>query len=103
MSEAKKGKVKSEGTKQKMSEAKSGVNHPLFGKIPSIETKALISAALGGGTIFVYDSDGILVNTFCSTREAAVFFNCSHVSIANYIKNGKVFQDKWLLTLSVKE
>ena len=50
-----------------MSEAKSGVNHPLFGKTPSIKTKALISAALGGGTIFVYDSDGILVNTFCST------------------------------------
>lgn len=103
MSEAKKGKVKSEETKQKMSEVKSGVNHPLFGKTPSIGTKALISAALGGGTIFGYDSDGILVNTFCSTREAAKFLNCSHVSIANYIKNGKVSQGKWLLTLSVKE
>jgi hypothetical protein len=103
MSEIMSGKVKSEETKQKMSEAKSGENRPNFGITPSDETKVLISSALGGGTIYVYNSEGTLVNTFCSTRKAAEEFGCSHVTIANYIKNGELFQDKWILTLSVKE
>ena len=36
------------------------------GKILSPETKAKISAAKGGDTIFVYDSKGSLYNTFIS-------------------------------------
>ena len=44
--------------------------------------KAKISIAKGGGTIFVYDPIGSLVNIFCSTRKAAEIFNCTHPTIA---------------------
>jgi group I intron endonuclease len=122
------GSVYSEETIAKMSEAKkgesnpmfgrTGENHPFYGKIHSDETiaklreanldkpkteetKLKMSISKGGGTIFVYDSDSTLVNTFCSTREAAKFFNCSHTLIANYIKNGKLFQGKWILSTTI--
>jgi phosphoglycolate phosphatase-like HAD superfamily hydrolase len=56
-----------------------------------------------GTAIFVYDLDGTLVNSFTSARKAAEFIDCSHVTILKHIKNNKLFQGKWRLTLSAKE
>lgn len=95
------GRKHSEEVKALMCIAKSGENHPLFGKthtsstkekmseakkgkVKSTEIRSKMSISKGGGTIFVYDSEGILVNTFCSTRIAAENYKCSHVTIANY-------------------
>lgn len=125
------GYLHTEGSKKKMSEAKSGVNHPLFGRTHSAETKekmskahkgkslstetkaklskplteetkAKMSISKGGGTIFVYDSKNLLINTFGSTRKAAEFFKCSHVTIAKYVKNRKLFKEQWVLSTSSK-
>jgi group I intron endonuclease len=115
MSEAHKGKVKSEETKQKMSEAKSGENHPNFGKSLSAEikaklrevnlgkslsteTKVKLSITKGGGSIFVYNTHGLLVNNFSSARETAKFFNCCHKTIKRYSINGKLFKEQWVLS-----
>jgi len=78
------GKSHSEETKVLISLANKG-------KIRSAETIAKISVAKGGGTIYVYDSQGSLVNIFSSTRGAAEFFNCSHITIAKYVKNNLLF------------
>lgn len=45
MSESHKGKTHSDITLAKLSEAKKGENHPLFGKLHSAETKALMRKA----------------------------------------------------------
>jgi group I intron endonuclease len=77
---------------------RTGKNHPFFGKIHSAETIASL-----GTTIFVYlEGDGTLVNTFLLTRKATEFFNCSNVTIFNYIKNGKLFKGKWKLSTTKK-
>jgi group I intron endonuclease len=79
---------------------KSGALNPFYGRTHSPETIAKLSEAKGGGTIYVYDTQGSLFKTFCSTRTAAEFFSCSHVTIAKYVKNNKLFQDKWKLSKS---
>ncbi len=82
---------------------KTGEAHPFFGRNHSSEAIAKISIAKGGGTIYVYDLKGSLVNTFNSTREAGKFFNCSHVLIYKYLKNGKLFKKQWILSTLNKE
>lgn len=57
------GRTYSAETKVAMSEVKIGTNH-------SAETKAKMGRAKGGAIIYLYDSDGLLVNTFCSARKA---------------------------------
>lgn len=71
---------KSKATRALMSKAKSGVNHPK------------------GSSIYQYARDGSLVNTFCSTRKAAEFFNWAHNTIARDIRNGELFQNQWILS-----
>lgn len=95
------GKTCSAETKVLMSEAKKGENHPLFGKTHSAETKAKMSKAKGGGTIYVYDSQGTLVNSFSSARNAADYFNCDHKTIMKYVNNEKIFQKQWILSTSL--
>jgi group I intron endonuclease len=102
-------------TKSKMSEAQkridrtgknhpmygiTGENNPMFGISLSNETITKMSIARGGGTIYVYDLQGTLVNSFSSARKAAEFFNCHHPAIVKHMKSGKLFQDKWILSSS---
>lgn len=81
---------------------KTGELHPMFGISPSAETLTKMSIAKGGGTIYAYDLQGKLLNSFSSARKAAEYFNCHHPVIMRYVKNGKLFQDKWILSLSKK-
>lgn len=91
-------------TKAKISEALSGENNPrgMLGKKHSLESSAKISETKGGSIIFVYDSQGSLVNTFSSARKAAEHFNSTHSTIIRYVKNNKLFQDKWVLSFFEK-
>lgn len=86
----------------KKSIAISGAKHPNFGKVASAETKAKMSAAQGT-TIFVYNSEGSLVNTFTSARKAGIFFNCSPTTIKKYVISGELFQGKIILSITAKE
>jgi group I intron endonuclease len=96
------GKTHSMETLVKMSNAKSSENNPMFGKCHSTDTKALMSIAKGGSTIYVYDSQGSLVNTFSSARNAAVEYDTTRSTATGYVKNGKLFQEQWFLSLSAK-
>lgn len=77
--------------------------NPNFGKEFSADHCARISTTRGGSLNFVYDTDKTLVNFFISARKAAEFFNCSYVTIFNYINSGKLFQNKWTLSFKAKE
>jgi len=80
----------------------TGENHPMFGKFHSAEAQVKMSAAKGGGTIYIYDSLGTFVNSYSSARKAAEFFNTNHHTILKYARNNKLFQGKWYLSLSEK-
>ena len=69
----------------------------MFGKTHSAETKAKISATRGI-TIYVYDTKGTFVNTFSSTRRAALHFECSQTLIMKYLKNGKLLNNNWYIS-----
>lgn len=110
----------------KMSKAKSGANHPLFGvtgelhpmfgKTHSVETikkmsetrkgiikteehKANISKSMCK-KVFVYSSatPTIIYHEFMSISEAAKYFSCNIMTISKYVKNGKLFQNQWILS-----
>lgn len=95
------GKTHTAETKALISEANSGLNNPNFGKSFSAETRAKMSAAQGTA-IFVYDSQGELVNSFSSARRAASYFNCSKGFILKCAKNGELFKNEWTLSLDKK-
>lgn len=60
------------------------------------------SAAKGGGTIYVYNSDkSLLVNSFPSARKAAVYFNVSYKTILKYMRNGLIFKEQWFFSTSL--
>jgi hypothetical protein len=81
----------------------TGDNHHFFDKTYLADMLTKISLAKGGGTIFVYDSQGIFLNIFSSTRKAAEYFNRNHSIILKYVKNKNFFRGKWRFTFSAKE
>lgn len=114
------GKTHSAETKALISEALSGIKNPMFGKIRedhpiigkkgesnpmfdkshSVETKIKMSA-IKGTIIYVYDSQGSLVNTFNSARKAAEYFDVSKNTIIKYAKNHQIFKENWILSTSL--
>ena len=56
-----------------------------------------------GTPVFVYDIEGLLVNSFNSARDAEKNFNVSRKTIKKYIANGKLFKGKWTFHLSEKK
>jgi len=81
-----------------MSEAKFGKNNPNFGKARSIETKAKMSATRGT-SIFIYTENGLFINKFPSARKAGEYFNTDNKTILRYCSNGKLFKEKWILSI----
>ena len=87
-------------------------SNPFYGKTHSVEfkakisipksekTKAKISVTKGGNIIYIYDTHGSLVNSFCSARKAAEIFNCGYNTILKYLKSSKLFQKQWILFIS---
>jgi group I intron endonuclease len=105
MSQAHQGKVKSAEIRAKMSQAKSGNNHPMFGKSHSAETLVLMSLA-NSKMVFVYEfnsktKETILFKEFSSCAEAALYFDCTTRSISNYLDKDKLFRKKWILSSSL--
>jgi group I intron endonuclease len=118
ISEARKGKLSSAETKAKLREINSGEKNPNFGKAHTAETKTKLSLANYGKTlsdetkakmatakgipIFVYDSNGSLINNFSSAKEAGKYFNVDSKTIFNYCSNDKLFKKQWILSMSKK-
>src|SRR3954451_25025754 len=74
------GESHSDETRAKMSDALTGANHPMFGKV-----------AANAMTIYIYSLDGTLINSFSSQVAAAEWLGVSNVTVHNYIKSGKVW------------
>ena len=96
------GRIVSLEIKALISLTKSGKNHPMFGKTRNTEVKEKISATQGSA-IFVYDSQGSLVNTFISVRKAVLHFDVSKTTILKYTQNGEIFKEQWKLFFSISE
>jgi group I intron endonuclease len=118
------GKSHTVETRILMSEAhkslnKTGANHPMFGrtqseeakaliskankgKIPSLDTRAKMSAAKGTA-ILVYSTAQELVYNFSSARKAAEHFGGSPNTISKYAKSGELFRDKWILSFQLSD
>lgn len=73
-------------------------SHPTFGLSHSIASRTKISETKGT-TIFIYDSKGLLENTFSSANKAAEHLNCSHTTILRNVNNNKLLLKNWYLFL----
>ena len=69
---------------------RTGANHPNFGITP---TNAL--------SVNVNSLDGTLVNSFSSRVAAAKWLGVSDRSVLNYIRSGKEFKGKYILSSSL--
>jgi group I intron endonuclease len=85
---------------------RTGANHPQFGITP---TNAFHSGAnlpmygwlpTNAMTIYVYSIDNVLVETFSSQVACAKWLEVSNITVIRYIRSGKIFQGKYLLTSS---
>lgn len=84
---------------KKMSDAKRGSNHNLYGKNHSEETRRKMSASRGVSPIFLISvENSTLLKIFSSSRAAGEYFNCCNKTILRYAKSGKVFKDKYILS-----
>jgi NUMOD1 domain len=66
---------------------RTGANHPIFGITP---TNAL--------SVNVNSLDGTLVNSFSSRVAAAKWLGVSDRTVLNYIRSGKEFKGKYILS-----
>ena len=82
-------------TKAKMSKSTSGVLHPNYGKVLSVETRQKISVANKGRVLTLASrlsrSKSCVIQgiTFNSQSEAKAYFQVSHGTITNWIRNPK--------------
>ena len=84
------GYIHSEETRAKISEANSGANNPMYGKVP---THAM--------TINVYSEvDNQLVRSFSSQVAVAEWLGVSRGTVQNYIKSGKVWNNLYIFRKS---
>ena len=90
-----------------MSEAKTGVLNPMHGKVPANAFPSGANNPMHGKvaanaiTVYVYSLEYVLVQTFSSMTAAAEFLNTSKVQVHRYIRSGKVFQSKYLISTTI--
>jgi group I intron endonuclease len=119
------GRTHSAETKAAISEAMSGENHPYYGKSHSPETKAAMSEAhkgktlssetprKGGGaaisdamkgntnralSVYVYDSENVLVDSFPTYTAAAEFLGVTQGRVSQLVKSGGRTQKGYRVT-----
>jgi len=106
------GATHSDDTLAKMSEAKSGTNHPFFGKTHSPESRAQMSGpnhhmygkvASFAMTINVYSLANVLVRSFSSQVDAANWLNIPsfRTTFLGYLSSGKVWNNQYVFRKSV--
>jgi group I intron endonuclease len=110
------GSKHSEATKVKMSINNTGINHPFFGKIHSLESRIKIGESLKsiirinnksktvgletrlklsvrsrGVCVKVFDSSNNLTNEFPSITSVANYFNISNRTVGRYLDKNKSY------------
>jgi group I intron endonuclease len=76
----------SQETLIKLSNAKKGNKHPMFGKV-----------ALNARKVYIYSLDNKLVKECSSIIEIAKWLNTYSIKINKYISNGKAFDNKYFI------
>lgn len=82
-----------------------------YGRTHSAETKVLMSIVKLGENnpkskkVFVYSFDSgtketILFKSFNTCLDTAKYFNCSNVTISNYLDKNRIYKKKWILLSS---
>jgi len=88
------GNSHSDDTRAKMSEAhkglKSGENNPMYGKSGELSPVSI--------QVYVYSINNVLIGTFSSQVACAKWLGVSSITVSRYIRSGKNFQGKYLLT-----
>lgn len=93
ISQTSKNRLHSIETRAAMSESRKGL-------VKSEEHRANLSVAKGTA-IYQYSSDlSTIINKFSSANKAAEYFNISRPTILKYAHSRKIFQDKWILSIT---
>jgi hypothetical protein len=112
LSEIKKGVPLTDEHKSLINQAKKGV--PLTDAHKTALNKARenivfsdthkMNMSIANGTqINVFSSDkATLLNTFSSSRKAALHFNVFKNMIIRYVRSGKLFKNEWILSIETK-
>jgi group I intron endonuclease len=87
------GKEKSKEFIENMLKDKKGINNPMFGKIKSKETLAKIRK-----TVYVYNSDKVLVNYYESIGLAVKDLHISSETINKYKDTDKSYKNMYFYT-----
>ena len=77
---------KTEETKRKMSEARTGEKNPMFGKHHSEESRNKTSKSMGVNGVLQYSKEGKLIAEYPSTREAERKTGCHNQHICECCK-----------------
>ena len=80
---------RTEETKKKMSESKTGEKHPMFGKHFSEEHKKKISESMGVNGILQFSKDGEFIAEYPSIHEAERNTGCNNCNICNCCKGNR--------------
>lgn len=88
----------------------TGANNPFFGKTHTEESLKRMSEANSGSkhynwnktannvvSVSLYDLDNNLIKVFESKTELANYLNVTRRTVNNYLKSGKVFDNKWII------
>jgi len=106
------GKIHSPENLVKFSEAKSGKNNPMFGRIGELNP---MFGKIGedhprSKKVFVYSFDSetqetVLFKSFNTCSDAALYFECKIITISRYLDKNKLYKKQWLLfsSLIIKE
>jgi group I intron endonuclease len=94
------GKSHSDETRAKMSEGQTGENNPMYGRTGALNPMYGKSGELSPVSIqvYVYSIDNVLIGTFSSQVACAKWLGVSNITVSRYIRSGKIFQGKYLLT-----
>ena len=68
--------------------------NPMYGKVPANAFQSG-NVPANAMTINVYDIDNVLVRSFTSQVAAAEWLGVSRITVMNYIKSGKVWNNKY--------
>src|SRR5689334_4904287 len=71
---------------------RTGANHPMYGKSGELSPVSI--------QVNVYSVDNVLVGSFSSQVAAAEWLGVSNVTVHNYIKSGKVWNNKYMFRKS---
>ena len=99
------GKHLPEAIRKKISESKNGTNNSFYGKHHTEETKKKIREANSGDKghnskkVYQYDLQGNFIKEWNSMTDFATAYNIGRTTVMNHCRNGKPLKNKFILKL----